>query len=454
MSDLVSELRPVDDGDVLFEIDGLTKYFRSESGLLASLRGGDDVEAVDDVSFDIRAGETLALVGESGCGKSTLARTVLQLLRPTAGSVRYRGVELTEHSDAALRPLRRNMQMIFQDPQASLDPRMKVGQIVEEPMRAHDLPADEARPDGASKRAARRERAMSLLETVGLKREYYNRYPHEFSGGQRQRLNLARALSTNPDFVLCDEPVSALDVSVQAQVLNTMDELQEEFGLTYLFISHDLSVVRYVADRVAVMYLGHVVELGETQAVFDDPRHPYTKALLDAIPVPDPRRSTDRTPIDGDVPSPIDPPSGCRFRTRCPKLIDPGAVSFDERNLDDSVADYRLDTYDLDEIEWADTRGFVRAVDRRSFALPESADASACRAAVESMFFDGSIPDGEAGSAIDDAIDRLVADEWESAATLLRNTFSEQSICAAVEPTPAPADASGHRVGCHLFREE
>ena len=365
MSQTREMLHDVEFGTPIIEIEGLSKHFQSDSGVLAGLFGSEDVRAVDGVTFDIRRGETLALVGESGCGKSTLARALLQLISPTDGSVYYRGQDLTELSAREMRPLRQNLQMIFQDPQSSLNPRMKVGQIIEEPMHAHDLPEDSDVPDGLSKKEARRERSKSLLEDVGLKREYYNRYPHEFSGGQRQRLNLARALSTNPDVIMCDEPVSALDVSVQAQVLNTMRELQDEYGLTYLFISHDLSVVRYIADRVAVMYLGQIVERGEKEELFETPRHPYTQALLEAIPVPDPKATEVRTPLEGDVPSPVDPPGGCRFHTRCPKLIQPG--TYDSEPTDEGRRDTRLSEYGMDDDTWQRTVRFIRAVDRRSF---------------------------------------------------------------------------------------
>lgn len=255
----------------LLEVDGLTKHFDQGSGILSGLFEQEQVRAVEDVSFSIRQGETLGLVGESGCGKSTLARTILQLIAPTDGDVYFKSQNLAAMTGEELRTQRRDMQMIFQDPQSSLDPRMKVGPIVEEPMKAHGMFDDEGREA----------RARELIEKVGLDPQHYNRYPHAFSGGQRQRINLARALSVNPDFIVCDEPVSALDVSIQAQVLNTMNELQEEFGLTYLFIAHDLSVIRHISDRVAVMYLGQLVELAEKRELFENPQHPYTRALLD-----------------------------------------------------------------------------------------------------------------------------------------------------------------------------
>lgn len=454
MSNATQQLEDVPFGDPLIEIDNLSKYFQSESGILAGFFGSDDVEAVDDVSFEIQRGETLALVGESGCGKSTLARAVLQLLQPTDGSVRYRGQELTEMSNRDIRPLRQNLQMIFQDPQSSLNPRMKVGQIIEEPMKAHGLPEAGEVPEGLSKKEARREHSKQLLEDVGLKREYYNRYPHEFSGGQRQRLNLARALSTNPDFVMCDEPVSALDVSVQAQVLNAMQKLQDEFGLTYLFISHDLSVVRYVADRVAVMYLGHIVELGEKEEVFEHPQHPYTQALLDSIPVPDPRETEVRTPIEGDVPSPINPPSGCRFRTRCPKLIQPG--TFGVEPGDEDRRESRLSSYGMDEEIWQYTLSFVRAVDRRSFTVAADSSGDELLKRVTAEFFGGGLPRGEPGDVLRESCELLAAEEWDEASELLLDSFTEQSICALEQPAYRVENEElpgEHFAACHLHRE-
>ncbi len=398
--------------DPLVRVEGLRKEFSQSDGIIDSLFPDPPVQAVDDVSFTVRKGETLGLVGESGCGKSTLARTVLQLIEPTAGTVTFRGEPLSALSNRELRKRRQDMQMIFQDPQSSLDPRMKVGQIVEEPMRAHGL------YDGQ-----REQRARELLETVGLDPQHYNRYPHQFSGGQRQRVNLARALSVNPDFIVCDEPVSALDVSIQAQVLNTMRELQDEFDLTYLFIAHDLSVIRHISDRVAVMYLGRLVELAETQELFDNPQHPYTRALLDSIPVPDPRSTGRGAPLAGDVPSPIDPPSGCRFHTRCPELIQPAALS---------VADS----------QWAAIRSFVRAVDRRTFDVSD-------RSAIVDQFFDGQLPGGDAGDTLDRALDEIVAGDWTAATERLQATFVEPSVCATDRPAYEIGD---HYAACHLHR--
>ncbi len=302
----------------LVEVQGLKKYFPIKSGILFQ-RQVAAVKAVDGVSFHIYEGETLGLVGESGCGKSTTGRTILQLYEATEGSVKFDDVELTELKGEALRRMRREMQMIFQDPYASLNPRMSVGRIVAEPLVVH----------GIGTRKEREERVAELLELVGLNPYFVRRYPHEFSGGQRQRIGLARALALNPQFIVADEPISALDVSIQAQVVNLMQELQEDLGLTYLFIAHDLSMVRHLCDRVAVMYLGKVVEIAESEELYTNPLHPYTQALLSAVPVPDPEVEEHRQRIilKGDVPSPINPPKGCNFNTRCPVSVD---VCFDE----------------------------------------------------------------------------------------------------------------------------
>jgi len=272
------------------------------------------VQAVDNVSFEIRKGETLGLVGESGCGKSTTGRTILQLYRPTAGKVYYGDMDLTTLKGEALRRMRRNMQMIFQDPYASLNPRLTVGAIIAEPLEVH----------GIGNARERRERVQELLQLVGMSPHFVNRYPHEFSGGQRQRIGVARALALQPEFIVCDEPISALDVSIQAQVVNLLEELQATFGLTYLFIAHDLSMVRHISDRTAVMYLGKVVELATRDELYSHPLHPYTQALLSAVPIPDPLKEAKRQRIilEGDVPSPANPPRGCRFHPRCPLAVD------------------------------------------------------------------------------------------------------------------------------------
>ena len=299
----------VGDG-ALLRVDDLQKYFPVRKGLLIE-RTVDYVRAVDGVSFEIREGQTLGLVGESGSGKSTTGYCVLQLLKPTAGTVRFMGKELTTMGRGDLREMRKEMQIVFQDPYSSLNPRMTVGNIVGEPMLVH----------GQGTRRAREARVRDLLETVGFNPDFTNRYPHEFSGGQRQRIGIARALALNPRLIVCDEPVSALDVSIQAQILNLFRELQKEFGLTYLFIAHDLSVIRHISDRVAVMYVGKIVETGPAAALFDKPLHPYTKALLAAVPEADPAKPPPRLTLQGEVSTPIDPPPGCRLCGRCPREI-------------------------------------------------------------------------------------------------------------------------------------
>jgi len=299
-------------GSPLVEVRSLKKYFPIKKGVLA--REVARVHAVDDVSFAVREGETLGLVGESGCGKSTLGRTVVRLLEPTAGDVLFQGRSIGKLGTRAMRPLRREMQMVFQDPYASLNPRKRVGSIIGDPLQIH----------GVGDKGERRQRVQELLETVGLSPEHYNRFPHEFSGGQRQRIGVARALALRPKLIVADEPVSALDVSIQAQMINLLDELQDEFRLTYVFIAHDLGVVRHVSDRIAVMYLGKLVELSPAEELYTRPIMPYTEALLSAVPIPDPDLSEkrERIVLEGDVPSPIDPPSGCRFHPRCRYMTD------------------------------------------------------------------------------------------------------------------------------------
>ncbi len=303
---------------IILRVEDVYKYFPG--------MGGDVVRAVDGVSFEVRRGETLGLVGESGCGKSTLARVVTQLHPATQGRVLFEGHDLTRLSGGRLRRLRRQVQIIFQDPFASLDPRMTVGEIIAEPIDNF----------GIARGRARQERIQELLRLVGLNPNFTNRYPHEFSGGQRQRIGIARALAPNPSFIVCDEPVSALDVSIAAQIINLLQDLQREFQLTYLFIAHDLAVVRHLSDRVAVMYLGKVVEVADRKDIYDGPQHPYTRALLSSIPVPDPTVERNREPIllPGEIPSPVNPPSGCRFHTRCPIARVPGVCDEIEPELE------------------------------------------------------------------------------------------------------------------------
>jgi oligopeptide transport system ATP-binding protein len=314
--------------DVLLSVRDLVKRFPITGGILS--REVASVKAVSGVSLDIRKGETLGLVGESGCGKSTLGRCILRLIEPTSGSVFFRGQDITRLPNAEMRKLRRNMQIIFQDPYASLNPRMTVEDILAEPLEIHKI---------GKTRAERMQRIYKLLDLCGLRKEAVERYPHEFSGGQRQRISIARALAVEPEFIVCDEPVSALDVSIQAQIVNLMMDLQKELGLTYLFIAHDLKVVEHISTRVAVMYLGKVVEEASAEELYADPKHPYTRALLSAIPIPDPTYRKERVILRGDVPSPISPPTGCHFHPRCPIARDNCKVDVPElRELGQTAA--------------------------------------------------------------------------------------------------------------------
>ncbi|WP_266078640.1 ABC transporter ATP-binding protein [Haladaptatus caseinilyticus] len=414
--------RPERADEPLLRVENLTKHFPVNTGLIGSLRWNSDdgfpieldsrsVRAVDGVSFDLYPGETLGVVGESGCGKSTLARTLLGLTEPTDGAVEFRGVRTTTFDGDAKHEFRRNAQMVFQDPQSSLNPRRKVGNIIADPLEAAGW--NEGR---------RRERVRELLGQVGLKEEHYGRYPHEFSGGQRQRINLARALSINPDLVIADEPVSGLDMSVQAQILSLMQDLQEEYGLTYLFITHDLSVIRNVADRVAVMYLGDFVETGPVNRLFTDPHHPYTRALLDSVPNPDPDTRGVESRLVGDVPSPSDPPSGCKFHTRCPELIIPDP--------------FTRDTYR----EYMDLRNDVRDENLQTDTDPAS---------VRSHYFTASLP-----AAVDRTIERAISNaadgDWDEAQSTLAEYLSP---CEAHIPK-LESVADGQLSACHLESDE
>ena len=313
----------------LLVVEGLEKHFPVTSGIVFQREVG-AVKAVDGVSFTVNAGETLGVVGESGCGKSTMARCVARLLQPTGGKIIFDGRDITNLDRTAMRPVRREMMMVFQDPYASLNPRKRVGSIVGEPLDVHGI--------GVAR--DRKRRVQELLEIVGLNPEHYNRFPHEFSGGQRQRIGIARALAINPKLIICDEPVSALDVSVQAQILNLLKDLQRDFGLTYIFIAHDLNVVRHVSERVMVMYLGKAVEIGSRDQLYGDPKHPYSGALLSAVPIADPELGRSRKPIvlQGDVPSPLNPPQACPFHPRCPRFVD-GKCNVDVPPLESKTDD-------------------------------------------------------------------------------------------------------------------
>ena len=294
----------------ILEVSHLKKYFDIKGGIFGKSVG--EVKAVDDLSFSVNEGEILGIVGESGCGKSTAGKSILRLIEPTDGSVKFEGTDLTDLTSEEMRQLRKNMQIIFQDPYASLNPRHKVERIISEPLLIHGMKSSKER----------KERVKELLEIVGLEAYHASRYPHQFSGGQRQRIGIARALANNPKLIICDEPVSALDVSVQSQILNLMEELREKFKLTYVFIAHDLSVVKHISDRVGVMYLGRMVELTDKHTLFKDPKHPYTRALMSAVPIADPDIERERIILEGDVPSPSNPPTGCAFHTRCPYAMD------------------------------------------------------------------------------------------------------------------------------------
>jgi oligopeptide/dipeptide ABC transporter ATP-binding protein len=324
----------------LLKVEGLKQYFPIKGGLLG--RTVNHVKAVDDISFTVYEGETVSIVGESGCGKSTTGRAILRLEEPTEGKVEFRGVDLASLSKRNMRKYRKDLQIIFQDPYASINPRQTVASVLNEAMEIQNvLPPNK-----------RRARVEELLETVGLLPYQADRFPHEFSGGQRQRIGIARALSVDPQLIICDEAVSALDVSIQAQVLNLLEELQDEFNLTYLFISHDLGVVRHISDRIIVMYLGKIVEIADKQSLFENPKHPYTKALLSAIPVPDPDKKKERIVLKGDVPSPIDPPTGCRFHTRCPFATDKCTVDTPELRTTSSMKEaHQAACHYIEEIE-------------------------------------------------------------------------------------------------------
>jgi len=405
----------MDSTDALIQVRNLKTYY-DEGGLF----GGQPVRAVDGVSFDIQKGETLGLVGESGCGKSTLGRTLLQLEDATGGEILYDGEDITGYGQDELLSWRQNAQMVFQDPESSLNERMTVGKIVREPLDVHEWKTD----------SERRQRVQSLLETVGLQREHYYRYPHQFSGGQRQRISIARTLALNPDFMVLDEPVSALDVSVQAEIINLLEDLQEEFGLTYLFIAHDLSVVRHISDRVAVMYLGHIMEVGPTEELFTDPSNPYTHALLSAIPLPDPRQDRDRITLQGTPPNPRYPPNGCPFSTRCPARIRPSEYE------------------DLDEAVWSElntVREVLRERQRADRTIRERVRGRLgwqtrfgdMDDTMTELFGDLEVPEN-VQDILDEIAQRTNRGDEEAALELLNNEFG--SVCDDADADPEESD--------------
>ncbi|PSP65648.1 peptide ABC transporter ATP-binding protein [Halobacteriales archaeon QH_8_64_26] len=418
--------------DPLLSVQDLRKHYPITQGVLGREVGR--VRAVDGISFDIDRGETLGLVGESGCGKSTAARTVLRLEEPTGGRIRFDGEDVGKHDRTARRRFRRRVGMSFQDPTSSFDPRMTVGESVAEPLAAH----------GLSDRGRRRDVAEDLIERVGLAAADYDRYPHEFSGGQKQRLALARALITNPDLLIADEPVSALDVSVQAEILALIADLQCDLGLSVVLISHDLSVVRELCDRVAVIYLGEIVETGPTEELFDAPRHPYTRALLASIPTPDPRNRGQSAGFSGDVPDPADPPSGCRFHSRCPAVIQPEGYEFDQerwRGVMDFRVAVRNRTVDLRALRQA-------ARSRRGGAESTTVTDDGLRAAVREEYgLPGRLDDGDAEAVLTAAIGEVIGGEERAAEKRLEEAF--ETVCERRAPTRRETCAR-RSVACHL----
>jgi peptide/nickel transport system ATP-binding protein len=402
--------------EVLLSVRDLEKHYPVRSGLLRRVSG--HVEAVDGVSFDVREGETFGLVGESGCGKSTTATSLLRLEEATGGEVYFDGEDITEYDSAAEKRFRRRAQVVFQDPTTAFDPRMTVGESVAEPLAIH----------GITETHRRNEIVADLLDRVGLDATDAHRYPHEFSGGQKQRIALARALVLNPDLLVADEPVSALDVSVQAEILSLLDGLQAELGLSMLLISHDLGVVRQVCDRVAVMYLGEIVEKGPTEELFADPQHPYTEALLASIPTPDPRERGDAVELTGDVPDPSNPPSGCSFHPRCPRVVPPADYAFDD-GVYRSVLDFRL------------------AVEAGDEDPADYDDAAAVRAAHD---IPAELSDPDADAELAGAVDTFVAGDVEAAADRLADAFG--TVCERDAPRLQGTEV-GHLAACHLHDE-
>ena len=434
------------DEEPILRVEGLKKYYDTSAGFIDNLFGESaQVKAVDGIDFELYPGETLGVVGESGCGKSTLAQSLLRLIEPTDGSVYYRQqnddgtsreIDLLELSSSQLRDLRRDLQYIFQDPFASLNPRLTVGDIIGEPLDIHGLATGEDR----------QERIYKLLEIVGLNPSHTHRYPHEFSGGQRQRIGIARALAVDPEVIVCDEPVSALDVSVQAQILNLLEDLQDQFGLSYIFIAHDLSVVEHISDRIAVMYLGQFAEVGSTDEVFNPPYHPYAEALLSAIPEPDPLWEGQQILLPGTVPSPINPPSGCSFHTRCPRVIPPQEFDLTQQEWR-SILDFKLRLRGAEDVD------AVTAVEGEDsddeLVDPTEVDRNELGRLVRLEFgFPETLDDPDAEHIISQVIDFLFTEDVEGAREMVEEAFV--TPCEQDEPGLIGVDET-HQISCLLF---
>ncbi|AFZ72042.1 ABC transporter ATP-binding protein [Natronobacterium gregoryi] len=434
------------ENEPILRTQNLSKYYETDSGVIDNLLGRSQlVKAVDDVDLELYPGETLGVVGESGCGKTTLGRSMLRLIEPTDGSITYRNeqddgtvreIELTELSSSELRDLRTDLQYIFQDPFSSLNPRLTVGDIIGEPLDIHDIASGQERTD----------RIQDLLETVGLNASHAYRYPHEFSGGQRQRIGIARALAVDPEIIICDEPVSALDVSVQAQILNLLEDLQREFDLSYIFIAHDLSVVEHISDRIAVMYLGEFAEVGTTEDVFSEPYHPYTEALLSAIPEPDPLWEGEKIFLEGEVPSPIDPPSGCPFHTRCPRVIPPEEFDI-EQSAWRSLLSLKLRSGDAESVEDLLTIS-EESLQEDVTRLPREEFGTRIR---DEFGIPATVADSSAETLIEQSIDELYANGVAEATARLEDAFV--SPCETTDP-PVTEMSDTHEIACLLYDDE